>query len=387
MAAVAIDQATKRFGDTLALDEVCLDVRSGEFVTLLGPSGCGKTTMLRAIAGLATIDRGSIAIAGREVTRVPVNQRNIGMVFQNLALFPHLTVAENVVFGLKMRGVAKAERAKRVADALALVRLVGFDRRYPYQLSGGQQQRVAIARALVIDPGVLLLDEPFAALDRKLREEMQIELRDLTRRVGITAIFVTHDQEEALTVSDRIAVMNAGRIEQVGSPDELYSVPETRFAADFMGARNILEARVVALNGATVELDWSGIRIRAKTPANRHLAVEQPVAVTVRPELIRTEWGPSPTAPNTITGRVLSSVDQGAFATLRVAPEQQPQYVVTVRRTKVDQAVNGIVTAGAIVSLSWEPQHAVLLFDHPRGDRRASERGPDSNDFGKLKGD
>jgi putative spermidine/putrescine transport system ATP-binding protein len=387
MAAVAIDQATKRFGDTLALDEICLDVRSGEFVTLLGPSGCGKTTMLRAIAGLATIDRGSIAIAGRGVTRVPVNQRNIGMVFQNLALFPHLTVAENVAFGLKMRGAAKAERRKRVADALALVRLVGFDRRYPYQLSGGQQQRVAIARALVIDPAVLLLDEPFAALDRKLREEMQIELRDLTRRVGITAIFVTHDQEEALTLSDRIAVMNAGRIEQVGSPDEVYSVPETRFAADFMGARNILEARVIALNGATVELDWSGIRIRAKTPTNRHLAVEQAVAVTVRPELIRTEWGPSPTAPNSITGRVLSTVDQGAFATLRVAPEQQPQYVVTVRRTKVDQAVNGIVTAGAIVSLSWEPQHAVLLFDQPRGDRRASERGPDSNDFVKLKGD
>jgi spermidine/putrescine ABC transporter ATP-binding subunit len=375
MAAVFIDQATKRFGDTLALDEICLDIRAGEFVTLLGPSGCGKTTMLRAIAGLAAIDRGSIAIGGRDVTRVPVNQRNIGMVFQNLALFPHLTVAENVAFGLKMRRAAKADRIKRVAEALALVRLVGFDKRYPHQLSGGQQQRVAIARALVIDPGVLLLDEPFAALDRKLREEMQIELRDLTRRVSITAIFVTHDQEEALTLSDRIAVMNAGRVEQVGSPDEVYSAPETRFAADFMGARNILEARVTALNGATVDLDWSSVRIRAKTPSSRHLAIDQPVAVTVRPELIKTARGPNPSGLNCVAGRMLSSVDQGAFVTLRVACVQQPQQVVSVRRTKADQAASGIFAAGEIISLSWEPQDAVLLLDHPRGERRASTPG------------
>jgi putative spermidine/putrescine transport system ATP-binding protein len=378
MAAVFIDQATKRFGDTLALDEVSLDIRAGEFVTLLGPSGCGKTTMLRAIAGLAGIDRGSIAIGGRDVTAVPVNQRNIGMVFQNLALFPHLTVAENVGFGLKMRRVTKADRAERVAEALALVRLVGFHKRYPHQLSGGQQQRVAIARALVIDPGVLLLDEPFAALDRKLREEMQIELRDLTRRVAITAIFVTHDQEEALTLSDRIAVMNSGRVEQVGSPDEVYSAPETRFAADFMGARNILEARITALNGATVELDWSGVHIRAKTPGNRHLAIDQPVAVTVRPELIRTSRGANPSSTNGITGRVLSGVDQGAFVTLRVASAQQPQQVVTVRRAKADQAMNGTVAAGEVVSLSWEPQDAVLLLDHPRGERRTSARDPGS---------
>jgi putative spermidine/putrescine transport system ATP-binding protein len=209
-------------------------------VTLLGPSGCGKTTTLRAIAGLLEIDRGSIAIDGRDVTHVPIHRRDIGVVFQNNALFPHMTVAQNIAFGLRMRGVARDEQARRTAAALALVHLPDYGPRYPHQLSGGQQQRVAIARALVINPRVLLLDEPFAALDRKLREEMQMELRELTRRVGITAVFVTHDQEEALTMSDRIAVFNEGRIEQVGSPAEMYEHPRTAFVADFIGTSNVL---------------------------------------------------------------------------------------------------------------------------------------------------
>jgi spermidine/putrescine ABC transporter ATP-binding subunit len=370
---LSIDQATKQYGATKALDEVCLDIDVGEFVTLLGPSGCGKSTTLRAIAGLLDIDRGTIAIDGRDFTKVPIHRRDIGVVFQNNALFPHMTVAQNVAFGLRMRNVARAEQASRTAAALALVHLPDFGARYPHQLSGGQQQRVAIARALVINPRVLLLDEPFAALDRKLREEMQMELRDLTRRVGITSVFVTHDQEEALTLSDRIVVMNAGRIEQIGTPDAIYSRPETRFVADFMGARNILETTVRRIDDADALLDWRGTTLRAPLLEHHWLSTASTVAVALRPEAVRI-MAPSAAGENAASGQVVSKVDQGAFVTIKL--EIAPEKMLVVRQTKADQARSGRCTLGDRVGLAWDAADLVLLRDAPRNTARVLAEDP-----------
>jgi spermidine/putrescine ABC transporter ATP-binding subunit len=364
-----IDQATKVYGATRALDEFCLDIELGEFITLLGPSGCGKSTTLRAVAGLLDIDRGTISIDGHDVTHVPIDRRDIGMVFQNHALFPHMTVAQNIAFGLKMRRVPRAERASRTAAALAMVHLPDFDARYPHQLSGGQQQRVAIARALVIKPRVLLLDEPFAALDRKLREEMQMELRELTRRVGITSIFVTHDQEEALTLSDRIVVMNAGRIEQVGTPDAIYSRPETRFVADFMGARNLLETSVTRITEQHAVLNWYGYMLSAPILENHRLPVGSKVVAALRPEAIRVVQLPV-AAENAMSGTVKSRVDQGAFVTLKIATGPMPEQMLVVRQTKLDQMRIGVCAISDTVGLAWNPADLVVLRGAPRNTAR-----------------
>ena len=241
-AAIKLDEVTKSFdGKVLAVDGVTLDIAAGEFFSLLGPSGCGKTTSLRMIAGFEHPDSGRVQVGGKDITDLPVHRRDMGMVFQSYALFPHRTVAENVAFGLRMRDVPKPEIARRVKVALGQVALTGMEDRKPGQLSGGQQQRVALARALVVEPPVLLCDEPLGALDRKLRQQMQFELKELQKRLGVTLVFVTHDQEEALAMSDRIAVMNKGKVEQVGSPTEIYERPRTRFVADFIGEINILE--------------------------------------------------------------------------------------------------------------------------------------------------
>ena len=241
-AAIRLEQVTKTFdGHVVAVDDVTLDIEAGEFFALLGPSGCGKTTTLRMIAGFEMPDSGRVHVGGRDITDLPVHRREMGMVFQSYALFPHRTVAENVAFGLRMRDVAKSDIERRVEAALSLVALTGLEKRKPGQLSGGQQQRVALARALVVEPPVLLCDEPLGALDRKLRQQMQFELKELQRRLGVTLVFVTHDQEEALAMSDRIAVMNRGRVEQVGAPTEIYERPRTRFVADFIGEINLLD--------------------------------------------------------------------------------------------------------------------------------------------------
>jgi len=241
-ATIKLEQVTKTFdGRVVAVDDVTLDIEAGEFFSLLGPSGCGKTTSLRMIAGFELPDSGRVHVGGRDITDLPVHKRDMGMVFQSYALFPHRTVAENVAFGLRMRDVPKPDIARRVKAALAQVALTGLEERKPGQLSGGQQQRVALARALVVEPPVLLCDEPLGALDRKLRQQMQFELKELQKRLGVTLVFVTHDQEEALAMSDRIAVMNKGRVEQVGAPTEIYERPRTRFVADFIGEINILE--------------------------------------------------------------------------------------------------------------------------------------------------
>jgi putative spermidine/putrescine transport system ATP-binding protein len=233
---------TKIFdGKVVAVDDVTLEIAAGEFFSLLGPSGCGKTTSLRMIAGFELPDSGRVHVAGKDITDLPVHRRDMGMVFQSYALFPHRTVAQNVAFGLRMRDVPKPDIERRVKAALAQVALTGLEDRRPGQLSGGQQQRVALARALVVEPRVLLCDEPLGALDRKLRQQMQFELKELQRRLGVTLVFVTHDQEEALAMSDRIAVMNKGKVEQVGAPTEIYERPRTRFVADFIGEINLLD--------------------------------------------------------------------------------------------------------------------------------------------------
>jgi spermidine/putrescine transport system ATP-binding protein len=256
--AVHVQGLSKAFGDVQALDRVDLEVQPGEFLTLLGPSGCGKTTLLRLIAGFEEPDSGSILISGRDVATLPPYRRPVNTVFQQYALFPHRTVAGNVAFGLEANGCPRSEIPSRVARALDMVRLPGFADRRIDQLSGGQKQRVALARAVVLEPEVLLLDEPMAALDLKLRKEMQVEVKNLQERIQVTFIFVTHDQDEALIMSDRIAVMNEGRIEQLAPPEELYERPRTRFVADFLAVKNILEVEVVSVAGGRASVRTAG---------------------------------------------------------------------------------------------------------------------------------
>ena len=277
----------KAFRGTTVMSGMDFRVAKGELVSLLGPSGCGKTTLLRIIAGLTSAETGDIVLDGRAITRVPAHKRNISVVFQSYALFPHLTVAENVAFGLRARGVARGDTGPKVADALALVRMTDFADRPVAALSGGQQQRVAVARALIVDPVLLLLDEPFSALDRKLRETMQVELKSLLRDRGMTAIFVTHDQEEAMGVSDRIAVMNAGRIEQFASPSELYARPASAFVMDFVGLSSRLSGRVEASDAGVMRIATACGAVRAPGA----LRPGTDVIVGVRPELIRCEEG------------------------------------------------------------------------------------------------
>jgi spermidine/putrescine transport system ATP-binding protein len=270
---------TKTFGDLRAVDDVDLIVKPGEFLSLLGPSGCGKTTLLRLIAGFETPDSGTILLSNQDVTRLPPYQRDVTQVFQSYALFPHMTVAQNIAFGLRMRKVPRHEISRRVTDALAMVSLPGTERKKPAQLSGGQQQRVALARAIVCNPKVLLLDEPLSALDAKLREAMQLELRQLHQKLGMTFIFVTHDQSEALTMSDRIAVMNRGKIEQIGVPMDVYLHPQTTFVANFVGSANIWSGQIV--DGMLRVADDFAIAMPA---AHRHAPSAR---VLVRPERIR----------------------------------------------------------------------------------------------------
>ncbi len=287
--ALWIGGLTKSYGAQRAVDDVSFEVPAGSLLTLLGPSGCGKTTILRAIAGFVAPDSGRIEVGGTDITAVPPERRQTAMLFQNYALFPHMTVAQNVAFGLKMRRLPRAEIATKIEAALAMVRLDGFAGRYPAELSGGQQQRAALARALVTEPQLLLLDEPFGALDQNLREAMQVELRKLQQRLGITTILVTHDQQEALILSDLIAVMNAGKIEQMAPPIEVYDHPATRFVASFMGAANVLEGKLGARDatGYTISIGSGTMRLPGTPPSG----AASGIAVAVRPEAIGLDTG------------------------------------------------------------------------------------------------
>jgi spermidine/putrescine transport system ATP-binding protein len=348
----------KHFRDVRAVDGVSLEVAGGEFFSLLGPSGCGKTTTLRMIGGFELPTGGAILLRGRDVTMEPPDKRPVNMVFQNYALFPHLDVGDNIAFGLRRRHVENAEVRRRVADALDLVHLVGYERRKPGQLSGGQQQRVALARALVNRPHVLLLDEPLGALDLKLRKQLQVELKRVQVEVGITFVYVTHDQEEALTMSDRIAVMNHGRVEQLGTPEELYERPQTRFVADFIGTTNLLTGSVEALGQGTalVRLN-SGESCVVSAGA---LSVGDPVELSIRPESVvlgdaGETWSPS--AP------IRASVEQVAYLGGNV------QYIVRTSGglsiTALSSKTGERLPVGGDVHVHWTPAEALVLAAGP----------------------
>jgi len=337
-----VEGLTRRFGDVVALDSVSLDIASGELLTILGPSGSGKTTLLKVVAGFERPDGGRVRVDGEDITTVPPARRDIGMVFQNYALFPHLTVQANVAFPLEMRNVGKAEIERRVGETLALVELAGYEARLPKQLSGGQQQRVALARAIVFNPRLLLLDEPFGALDRKLRETMQLEVRRLQRRLGLTTIFITHDQEEALVLSDRIAVMNRGAIQQVATTTEIYERPANDFVADFVGESNIFhgiltEPGVITLAG--------GRRIRVDGAA----AIGARLGVLMRPERF------AMSGTNSFAGEVLEAVYLGASFKLRLACTDGLELIVR------QPARGRLPAAGQRIEVGIEPD-AIHVF-------------------------
>jgi spermidine/putrescine transport system ATP-binding protein len=353
---VRLQGVTKAFGDLVAVDDLDLDVAEGEFFTLLGPSGCGKTTTLRMIAGFEEPTAGTVLIAGQDVVDLPAHKRPTNTVFQSYALFPHLTVGENVAFGLRRKKVPKDEIDRRVATELERVGLARESNRRPAQLSGGQQQRVALARALVNLPKVLLLDEPLGALDLKLRKGLQIQLKQIQRDVGITFVYVTHDQEEALTMSDRIAVMQAGRIEQMGPPDEVYERPETTFVAGFIGVSNLMPGTATSVDGnrAQVKLD-SGVELYA--PANGVTTGERIHAV-VRPEKlqIQTANGSGPANGPSVEGIVEASVFLGTATQIVVALAEDVKMTVLVPNASEAERAR-LPGGGARVRLSWQPEH------------------------------
>lgn len=353
---VRLEGVTKRFEDVIAVNNLSLEVERGEFLTLLGPSGCGKTTTLRMIAGFERPDAGQIIIDGQRVENLPPFQRDVNTVFQSYALFPHMTVFDNIAFGLRMKHLPEHEISQRVQEALRLVRLEGLGSRYPHQLSGGQQQRVALARAVVNKPRVLLLDEPLGALDLKLRRQMQLELKQIQQQLGITFIFVTHDQEEALTMSDRVAVMNAGVIEQLGTPAEIYSRPRTRFVADFVGETNLLDGKVSYLNGQHCTIEVNGLPVTAVKEGS--LAVGEHVFLSLRPEFI--ELAPTKqgeTLPNLFSGRVVDRLFVGSYAKTMVDLPNG------IRLLAYEKVANGHPPAapGSEVYLTWDPARVVVM--------------------------
>jgi spermidine/putrescine transport system ATP-binding protein len=309
-AMVELRGINKRFGDFVALENIDFEIREGEFMTFLGPSGCGKTTCLRLISGFETPTAGRVFIGGRDVTDDPPYRRDVNQVFQSYALFPHLTISENIAFGLRMKGLPAPEVRRRVDRVVEMTALGEFVSRRPAQMSGGQRQRVALARAIVCEPKVLLLDEPLSALDAKLRAQMRVELKQLQKRLGITFVFVTHDQEEALTMSDRIAVMNAGRVEQIGTAAEIYYRPATRFVADFIGETNIVSARVVRREaGALICETAGGMSLRAREHPD---IVGEEVFLSIRPEKIRV-LRQQPEGDNVLPARITDETFKGAI--------------------------------------------------------------------------
>jgi putative spermidine/putrescine transport system ATP-binding protein len=331
---VQLESVTKSYGDVLAVDGLTLEIAAGEFFTMLGPSGSGKTTTLRLIAGFELPDEGRVLLKGADVTRQPPYARDVNTVFQDYALFPHLTVGQNVAYGLKVKRVGRVERNRRAAEALELVRLAGLQARKPSQLSGGQRQRVALARAIVNRPQVLLLDEPLGALDLKLRQEMQVELKRIQQEVGITFVYVTHDQEEALTMSDRLAVFNRGRVEQIGGPAEVYEHPQTEFVAGFVGVSNVLER---TLNG-------------------------RPSRFTVRPEKIHIleEHEPAEPGAHSENGRIRDVVYVGMVTRYAVELDDGGELMV-IRQNLETTSSEALEARGRRVRLAWRPEHTYAI--------------------------
>ena len=356
-----IEGVSKRFGSVTAVDDVSLDIGRGEFFALLGPSGCGKTTLLRMLAGFETPSAGALLLEGEDLAALPPYRRPVNMMFQSYALFPHMTVAGNVAFGLRQDRVPRAEIATRVADALALVELSPLARRKPHQLSGGQRQRVALARSLVKRPRLLLLDEPLAALDKKLREQTQFELMAIQQRVGITFVIVTHDQDEAMTVADRIAVMDRGRIAQVDTPSAIYEAPRSRYVAEFIGDVNIFEGRARAVNGADLVIDQADAPAGLAAPARADgPAAGDSVMLAVRPEKIEIASGPPLSGTyNAMEGEVTEVGYLGSVSTYRVRLDSG-KTVVSTQTNRLRHGV-GAVDRGARVHLSWPVEASILL--------------------------
>ena len=357
---VEIIDVTKVFGDVTAVDRMSLRIASGAFYSLLGPSGCGKTTTLRMIAGFEQPTAGEILLAGQPIAGVPPYRRNVNTVFQHYALFPHMDVAQNVGYGLRQKKVGRAEEQRRASEVLALVSLGGYEKRRTWELSGGQQQRVALARALVNRPRALLLDEPLGALDLKLRQAMQLELKRIQREVGITFVYVTHDQEEALTMSDRLVVMNAGRIEQLGNPRELYEHPATRFVANFIGTSNILTGRLER-RGDTWALAGLGPDERVLVGDAGQTQPGQEVELAVRPEkvVLRAEQDPPPPGQCALRGRVTEIVYLGTSTQYRTVTDGGQ--AVAVYRQNTSATPGADVLTGQVGWLEWPPEHSYVL--------------------------
>jgi spermidine/putrescine transport system ATP-binding protein len=352
--AVRLSNVTKSFGEFVAVDDLSLDIYEGEFFSLLGPSGCGKTTTLRMIAGFEEPTRGEISVAGEPVHGVPPYRRPVNTVFQSYAIFPHLNVFDNVAFGLRRSGVKGEELRQRVTGACAMVQLEGFEKRKPTALSGGQQQRVALARALVNRPKVLLLDEPLGALDLKLRKEMQLELKSLQHEVGITFVYVTHDQEEALTMSDRIAVMNEGKVQQVADPNTLYESPRNRFVANFIGQTNVFSGTVESVNGEQVTLRTRvGTRIEAVTREENSVEVGAEAQATVRPEKVR--FG---SAGDNVSNAEIRQIVYLGVSTQYIAELSDGTPLVLYQQNTQVSAGPGV---GEEVSVAWDAQNCPVL--------------------------
>ena len=357
---VRLENLTKSFKATVAVDDLTLAIEEGEFFSLLGPSGCGKTTTLRMIGGFEEPTSGHIWLDGRDVAGLPPNKRNVNTVFQSYALFPHLDVAENVAYGLKRRGRPAEEIRRRVAEMLELVDLAGYGPRRPTQLSGGQQQRVALARALVNRPALLLLDEPLGALDLKLRKQMQLELKRIQNEVGITFVYVTHDQEEAMTMSDRIGVMNRGRLEQVGPPQEVYELPATEFVASFLGASNLLDGEVESQSHGTASVRLAGGGT-VSLPAERLPDGAQSVRIGVRPEKLHLRGagaGGLDHAGNAIEATVASATYTGVATSYECVAQDGTTVVVYVQNLGAPGTAPG---PGTPVRLTWDPQHTFAV--------------------------
>jgi spermidine/putrescine transport system ATP-binding protein len=360
---VRLERVTKDFGETVAVDDLSLDIPEGEFFSLLGPSGCGKTTTLRMVGGFEEPTRGTIYLKGRDVTDLPPYKRDVNTVFQSYALFPHLDVYENVAFGLRRRKVAKANIQTRVTDSMKLVDLLGFEKRKPAQMSGGQQQRVALARALVNSPKVLLLDEPLGALDLKLRKQMQLELKRIQSEVGITFVYVTHDQEEAMTMSDRLAVMRQGKIEQIGPPEEVYENPQTEFVAGFLGASNMLEGELKGSANGVVTVLLSGGDVVHLPAARAPYHSGATVKVGVRPEKVHIEVDDGAATEaipgsNSITGLLRMSTYIGVGHQYKVEGPGGHTFTVWVQNLGSTPPPH----PGERVRLSWQWEHTFAVL-------------------------
>jgi spermidine/putrescine transport system ATP-binding protein len=355
---ISLEGVSKRFGYVEAVRDVSIDIREGEFFSLLGPSGCGKTTTLRMIGGFEEPDEGRILLRGADVTHAPPNRRNVNMVFQHYALFPHMSVGDNIAFGMRLRKVGKGEQRDRVAEMLAIVRLEGLERRKPGQLSGGQQQRVALARALVNRPAALLLDEPLGALDVKLRKQMQLELKRIQSELGTTFVYVTHDQEEALAMSDRIGVMNGGVVEQIASPREIYAHPATAFCADFIGSLNALDFRVDEVTDGRLVSRVSPTERLVVTAENGHKAGDS-LKLAVRPERVRVDPAgrPAPEDGSRLEGVVAEVVFLGSLTQFHV--DTKLGRVVSYRMN--EGSGTGAIDSGGNVVLTWPAHDSSVL--------------------------